>query len=252
LKQSTLDAALEYAANGFRVLPLIPGTKTPALRNWPEEAGRDPDIIRRQWAATQRRNGGADPNVGIACGNGLAVLDIDHAKGGEIPAWAPDTYTVTTPSGGFHLYYDVSLAVPNSVERVMPGVDVRGERGQVAAPPSRTDPGVYAVLHDRPIASIDAQLLIPEDVKHGFEGIRKGFRYVDVDNRSTWLGRDEPAPVGTRNNYLCALAGYLYAQGETESEVLEALRTESDSLGFDPRQGELEYVARSIARYHTS
>ena len=98
MEQSTLDAALEYAANGFRVLPLNPGTKTPALRNWPEEAGRDPDIIRRQWTATQRRNEGAEPNVGIACGSGLAVLDIDNARGGERPEW-PSAAWDRPPSG---------------------------------------------------------------------------------------------------------------------------------------------------------
>jgi len=238
MEQSTLDAALEYAANGFRVLPLNPGTKTPALRNWPEEAGRDPDIIRRQWTATQRRNEGAEPNVGIACGSGLAVLDIDNARGGERPAWAEPTYEILTPSGGLHLYYAVGSPIPNSVDRVKPGVDVRGERGQVAAPPSRTEKGQYTILRDEPIAYLDDFLLIPEDLKTDYRGARRRFEY-----------RDE-VPVGERNNYLCSLAGYLYSLGESESEVLAGLEQESDALGFSPRGGELASIARSIGNYH--
>jgi hypothetical protein len=85
---------------------------------------------------------------------------------------------------------------------------------------------------------IDYDLLVPEDQKRDFTGLRRTFEY-----------RDE-VPVGERNNYLTSLAGYLFAQGESYSEVLSQLRTEVESLSFSPRDGEVESIVRSISRYH--
>lgn len=248
--QDTLKAALEYAQLGFRVLPLKPGTKVPDLRHWPEEASTDPDAIARHWELSRRRNGN-NTNIGIVTGDGLIVVDIDTHHGGEIPSWLnTKTAAVKTASGGLHYYYSVEGAVPNSVGRLAPGVDVRGERGQVAAPPSQivTAPalrggshkpvGAYTWLNDEPIARIDHELLIPEDQRHDFTGTKRTFEY-----------RDE-VPVGERNNYLASLAGYLFASGESTSEVLAQIRTEVDSLDFHPRDGEVEQIVRSIARYH--
>lgn len=249
--QDTLKAALEYAELGFRVLPLKPGTKVPDLRHWPEEASTNPAVIKRHWTLSRNRSG-KDTNIGIVTGNGLVVVDIDTHHGGEIPSWLDtDTAAVRTASGGLHYYYSVAGFVPNSVGRLAPGVDVRGERGQVAAPPSQvagagqpTDHGTtkwrgaYVWLNDKAIKRIDYDLLIPEDQKRDFTGTRREFEY-----------RDE-VPVGERNNYLTSLAGYLFAQGESATEVLAGLRTEVTSLGFTPRQGEVESIVRSISRYH--
>jgi hypothetical protein len=253
-----LTAALEYAQLGFRVLPLKPGTKVPDLRHWPEEASTSPEVVRRHFELSQRRAKDANLNVGIVTGDGLAVVDIDTHHGGEIPSWL-DTKTaaVKTPSGGLHYYYSVVEPVPNSVSRLAPGVDVRGERGQVAAPPSVIiDPtrghkesrpggrvvdipiGRYVWLNDLPIARIEANRLIPEDLRKDYSGVKRTFEY-----------RDDVA-VGGRNNYLTSLAGYLFAQGESATEVLAALRTEVEHLDFSPREGEVESIVRSIARYH--
>jgi hypothetical protein len=113
------------------VFPLVPGGKAPAVKNWEHRAATDPDRIRHCWTA------GAY-NIGLATGPaGLVVIDLDMAKTGEkrpdeckLPgitsgldvlavvaerAGQPlplDTYTVTTPSGGLHLYF----AAPSDVE----------------------------------------------------------------------------------------------------------------------------------------
>lgn len=274
---STLDAALEYARLGYRVIPLKPGTKVPDLRHWPEEASNDVSRVREYFADSIRRTAaGISPNVGIVTGNGLAVLDIDTNHGGQRPSWAGDTLTVRTPSGGLHLYYAVDRPVPNSVGRIAPGVDVRGERGQVAAPPSvirsdrykvwdstkylqpdeinspfRVDEGdgrirvydygEYVFVVDRPIARIDPTLLIPLDLQQDYAG-RGGRRFE----------YREEVPVGERNNYLTSLAGYLFATGEDAESVLDNLQTESDTLGFTPRTGELAAIVQSVSRYHAN
>lgn len=250
----TLEAALEYAALGFRVLPLKPLSKIPDLRHWPEEASNNAATVRRHFADSQRRAGHPHdyPNVGIATGYGLAVLDIDENHGGERPSWAVPTLEASTPSGGAHLYYAVSRDVPNSVGRLAPGVDVRGTRGQVVAAPSALATGrrpvndtmfeewisPYAWVNSEPIAEIDPDLLIPADMRVEFAGLRtpRGFEFRDA------------VPVGERNNYLTSCAGWLFNQGEPD--VLTELQAESDRLGFTPRKGELAAIVRSVSRYH--
>jgi len=141
-----LDAALDYATRGWRVVPIIPGDKRPPLIAWQEQATCDPELIRLWW------NGAFDGyGVGIATGkaSGLWVLDIDTGAGknghdtlADLEAEhgkLPDTVEVVTGSGGRHIYF----AWPDGVEirndqagRLGPGLDVRGEGGQVLAPPT--------------------------------------------------------------------------------------------------------------------
>lgn len=92
--------------------------------------------------------------TGIRTGepSGIFVVDLDTKKGKDgIAALdaigiVPETYTVQTRSGGVHLYFKhPGIPVPNSVSKLGPGIDVRGENGYVVAPP--TDG--YVVLDDR-------------------------------------------------------------------------------------------------------
>jgi hypothetical protein len=251
----TLDAALEYARLGYRVIPLKAGTKVPDLRHWPEEASSNPRTVEQHFRDSEARSQGL-PNVGI--GNGLAVLDVDTNHGGNIDALpevakiAERTLQARTPSGGTHYYFAVDRAVPNSVGRLAPGIDVRGERGQVGAPPSRVkldrfrvhngehvyDEAGYEWLNDQPIQFIRAELLIPLDEIQDYEGRRRRFEFEDS------------VPVGRRNNYLTSMAGYLFAQGDSAEDVLFQIKLESERLHFTPREGELEAIVRSVRRYH--
>ena len=133
-----LTAALEYAARGWRVLPIKPGTKHPPIKAWQEAATTDAETIANWFTHLYRDHG-----VGIATGaaSGVWVLDVDdwealanlEGEHGRLPA----TYSVTTGSGGIHQYYAVpdgqTITNANQLPR---GIDVRGEGGQVVAPPS--------------------------------------------------------------------------------------------------------------------
>jgi hypothetical protein len=143
-----LDAALAMAARGWHVFPCAPGGKQPALRgNWQRHATTDPAQVRVWWAARPY-------NIGLACGpSGLVVIDLDIAKkpgqasgalalatlsaeAGQPCPWL--TFTVSTPSGGQHLYFAAPASpVPNSASRLAPNVDVRAEGGYVVAPGSQ-------------------------------------------------------------------------------------------------------------------
>jgi hypothetical protein len=127
----------------FRVLPVRPWEKIPAVMDWLRTATDDPTVIARLLAEN------AGLNLGLACGpqpNGLniVVIDVDPKNGGvetladlvrEIGPF-PDTAIHWTPSGGCHYFFDSPVPIRNS-RRLGPGVDVRGEGGQVVLPPSR-------------------------------------------------------------------------------------------------------------------
>jgi len=243
-------AAREYAADGHPVFPLQIGAKTPRIASWHTKATTDPGTIDAWWTHKPASN------VAILCGDRadykLAVLDVDAKHGGEIPSWAPETLKAHTPTGGWHLYYAVPIdsRVRNAVNiggAATPGLDVRADSGYVVAPPSAIE-HIESVPYQwdaktpwatATIAAIDPALLLPKHLTDPLAGAhQRRFAY-----------RDE-VPVGERNVYLTSLAGYLYAQGESEGDVRDALQLEADSLGFNPRDGELAKIAKSVARYH--
>ncbi|NUS12269.1 MAG: bifunctional DNA primase/polymerase, partial [Streptomyces sp.] len=167
-----LHAALLAAARGLPVIPLS-RTKLPAVRSPHRdeprtaspcrgECGRpghgvhdattDPARIRALFAVAPWATG-----YGVACGRAphhLLGLDLDvkHGVDGVAALRAlsethgftvPGTLTVLTPSGGRHLWLTAPGPVPNSVGRLAPGIDIRGEGGYVVGPGSRTLAGRY-------------------------------------------------------------------------------------------------------------
>jgi len=130
--------------------------KHPIGRVWQNDyLSTAPDVF-AAWAARPAAN------VGIVTGpaSGIWVLDVDPDHGGserlaELVARfgpLPDTYTVSTGSGGTHYYYTLSAAVSfdltNRRGALPPGIDVRGRGGFVVAPPSVSLRGPYRVLTD--------------------------------------------------------------------------------------------------------
>jgi hypothetical protein len=139
-EQTTLTAALAYAALGLSIVPL--DGKRPALTSW---------TAYQQTAASQEaikawNNAGLLKNIGIVCGRvsgNLVVLDLDGAAG--YPAFAAtfptleETYTVASGGGvGKHVYFYVD-SLPPSVKAMgtpISNLELCGEGRQVVAPPS--------------------------------------------------------------------------------------------------------------------
>lgn len=135
-----LKAALAYGGQGCRVIPL--SGKKPYLKGWPEAASSDEGTIRGWWKKFP------NANVGIVTGRAsdLLVIDVDE-KGGkrglrtlnELEArlgHLPQSQRVQTPNG-MHIYFKCpDTIIGNSVGTLGEGVDIRGERGYVVAPPS--------------------------------------------------------------------------------------------------------------------
>lgn len=162
---SMLDAALQWAARGFRVFPLAEGTKDQPLVSHSKEATTDPAMIRAWWqdpATGAVRN----HNVGISTTN-MVVVDIDVRDGKPglqnflSLVGVFDTLTVRTPSGGFHCYY----TGPDSAGRqgkhgLGEGLDIRSHHNYTVAPGSTTPEGVYAVEMDVPLRPVPAAVAV--------------------------------------------------------------------------------------------
>ncbi|MET8780297.1 bifunctional DNA primase/polymerase [Streptomyces sp. NPDC004589] len=178
MNEHLLNAALTAAARGWRVFPLRPATKRPALHGeascprtgacaaghlkWEQRATADPDRIRATWSH-------GPFNVGIATGpSGLLVVDLDtpeHKGSSDAPDGAatfgalceraghavPGTYRTRTPSGGGHLYFTAPSGVrlANTAGTVADSVDTRAWGGYVVAAGSITPAGQYEALCGR-------------------------------------------------------------------------------------------------------
>ncbi|WP_159048094.1 bifunctional DNA primase/polymerase [Streptomyces sp. XY511] len=166
LTPNAADAAAVADCYRLAVFPLQRGGRRPAVAGWQDTASADPEAL-RSWPD------GA--NIGIACRRSrLVVLDLDvkgNENGVEVFTWHldrrrerwPDTLTVTTPSGGCHVYYRARAGwtVPSSSggrTRMGPGIDVRapGRRlgGYVIGPNSIVDGKRYDVAVALPVQTL--------------------------------------------------------------------------------------------------
>jgi hypothetical protein len=154
---SKLDHALELAAQGFYVFPIVAGKKAPpAVKNWQVEATRNADKILYWWSH-------ADFNIGISTskfgdGEALLVVDVDNKgnkrgdeellrhelEGRDMPA----TLSVRTPTGGRHLFYRCGSPVRQGVDLLAVGLDIRSRGGYVVGAGSTTADGAYSVDRD--------------------------------------------------------------------------------------------------------
>lgn len=183
------QAVLDYAERGWAVIPLhwavADGCScaTSPTSCGGTSAGKHP--LRKGWAGGDRLSGAdlyaiwgeesPQANVGIRTGviSGFWALDVDPKSGGfeslkkliDDIGPLPTTFVTHTPSGGYHYY----LAMPNwpirnsanreLLRRYGPGLDIRGDGGQVVAAPSVTPHGRYTIRVDAPIAPAPEALL---------------------------------------------------------------------------------------------
>jgi hypothetical protein len=172
-----LIAALTAAKRGWSVFPLVPGGKTPALRDWEHRATTDRRQIFRWWARDR------DNNIGVATGrSGLVVIDLDDGRGQEPPsrfagarngrdalailaaelgAEVPtNTFEIETPGGGSHLYFRAPCGIElrNSSGSLAWKVDSRGHGGYCVAAGSVREQGEYRVARWNGVVELPAWL----------------------------------------------------------------------------------------------
>jgi hypothetical protein len=137
---STLsDAALCYVSRGWHVFPCKPRNKAPATYHGLNDATIDVNKIKGWWKAEP------DFNIGLATGktSGVFVVDVDSEDGESGIASLERQHGVLPPTvesitgRGRHLFFAwPGRPVHNSVCKITPGVDLRGDGGYVILPPS--------------------------------------------------------------------------------------------------------------------
>lgn len=250
-----LDHALAYADYGWPVFPLyeiVKGQcacrdagckdagKHPRIKGWPEKASTKEATIRGWWKRS--------PNlgIGIRTGDGVAVLDVDPDKGGDESLAAlgpmPKTVESKTGGGGRHFFFSTNgFDVKNSTGKLGDGLDTRGDRGFVVAPPSPHVSGDRYGWVNKP--SKTPLAAFPDDLWHRLSqnGSRERF-----DTTAALEGVQE----GQRDDTLWSLASKLRQSGvpiaEAEKLVVEA------AAKCDPPFDEsaaLDKVQRAYATY---
>ncbi|WP_405805648.1 bifunctional DNA primase/polymerase [Streptomyces sp. NBC_00210] len=231
-----MAAAISCAAErGWRVIPARRGSKHPIPTAWQDRATTDVATIARWW--TQR----PDANVCIVTGqaSNLWVLDIDDKNGaggsttladlerryGELPL----TYAVGTGSGGVHYYWTwqgVDFDLGNSAGKLGPGLDTRGNGGQVVAPPSRADDPAhtmaYVVLDPRlPVAAPAWLLGLLRPAPRPVASPPSSGWPTGVAGILGWLARVQP---GNQDPALCWAVRALKDDGLSPQDVGDQLR----------------------------
>lgn len=138
---------------GIRVMPVRPGAKVPAWKNW--AFGRDGRPYGSSCATTdlERLHAAVDgelrPNIGIPTGQPwrggyLTAIDIDPRHGGDESFTElcdqigppPGTATVRTLNGGTHIYVLSPGRWTDTPKELAPGVEFKRSGQFVMAPPS--------------------------------------------------------------------------------------------------------------------
>ncbi len=265
--KSCLEAALVYAALGWRVIPIAgvstslgycrcsrgyrcdsPG-KHPLTEHGLKDATTDPETLQRlfhrwPWA-----------NVGIVTGatSGLVVVDVDNASS----SLRFDTLTVNTSGYRHHLYFSLDgQQVPSSVSKVARGVDVRGEGGYVVAPPSdHKSGGQYQWRPGNQLAPFPTEILAQGGAAPST--CASGGSTAPTKRTTKVSGAAEPKPdsegrticEGHRNSELFKIACALRGRGQSKAEILaELLRVNGERCQPPLGEAEVRRIGESGAK----
>ena len=111
-------AALDLARRGLKVFRTHPTTLTPLQKEFWKHASSNVDEVKQMFTSPTGES--VDDNVAILTGDDLLVIDVDMKNGKDGIAsltelcsqgLSHETFTVSTPSGGRHLFYRVDAKV---------------------------------------------------------------------------------------------------------------------------------------------
>lgn len=214
------DAALQYAKLGLPVFPLAEKQKVPAVQGGCKAATLDLEQIELAWE--HRPN----MNIGIATGNGIAVIDIDvdDSKGEDgmeaLREWEishgdlPETVTAITGRGGYHMFYRIQEPVSCSTNAEL-GIDIRGDGGYIVAPPSIHPNGTTYQWENDPSEY---------EIAWADDNVMAFIRHVQPNNtRKERFKLPEEIKSGGRNDTLMRYAASLQSRGESDALILASL-----------------------------
>lgn len=237
MAEHQLSVALTWTRRGIPVIPCSRTDKGPMVKGFARDAApedlapfSDPEQVRAWWTGRFKR-----AHVGILTGRGtdgrgLVVVDLDMPKDGSAPLagrWAdcsggtdvlellmreagaqwPDTYTVLTPSGGMHLYFQqptegslIGCATGDGpgAPHLGPLVDVRGVGGLVIAA------GSHSAAQGKPYTRVSPADVLPQPLP---VWLLKLLRRPDAPRQKAQRpGRVHQLPSGSRAERYAAAA----------------------------------------------
>ena len=219
--------AKQYAAAGLAVLPLKQD-KSPYTAHGVKDASVDEAVIENWWKKWP------SANIGIATGmasGGVFVIDQDEKNGEHGKAvfedWLEkndlkpgDTWSGRTASGGRHTFFRASVPVRNRVGW-LPGVDVKGDGGYVAVPPSVLSDGSR---YEWEVSPFDLENPLSD------EDPAVSFTVSEINRKSkksAVLSMPKKIDRGKRNDSLYRLACSLQAKGLSDAAILAAVQAEN-------------------------
>jgi hypothetical protein len=237
---SFLRHALRHATAGRRVFPLIQFSKLPGIEEFPTRATTDEATIRQWWFddIMELEN---PLNVGIST-DGLLVIDVDNKDGrnGDASLLAlemrgielPETYEQTTPTGGRHIVFSSPVPISNSVQKIGPGLDVRGRGGFIVASGSVVEKGTYKD-NGKPVVPAPQALIdlcgVSVERAVSAEAVAEVDEDAALKRFTDWLEHHAPRSIkgsgGDATAYQVACRGR--DEGLSEALVLDAMLSES-------------------------
>lgn len=247
-----LEAVLDYASQGLKVLPLCfpnedgkcgcgwkhKGTaigKAPRTMHGLSDASSDPDQIREWWKQCPQANIGILTNPE----NGFWVLDIDAKSGGLISLAELEqehgkltTSKYLTGGGGYHFRYRYPQDTEIKTKKICKGIETRAGGAYIVAPPS------LHVSGKRYMA--DGQ----NEIEEAPEWLIKMATEKDSGEKANF---ETPIEEGGRDIGFTSLAGSMRAAGANEETIYDVLVLKNNRPGQDPlTDKELRKIAKSI------
>ena len=182
--------ALKLRDRGISVIPV--GVDKKPLINWKEYSERiaKRSEIKKWWEKFP------EANVAIVTGKVSNLTVVDVEEGGIIDGY-PETLTVSTGGGGFHLYYRYTPKFKNAV-RIRDLTDIRNDVGYVIAPPSIHKSGKkYTFISRKKIAAFPEHLF---------------FRQFVEQKKNDWNELFKGVGSGKRNEVAAKVCGHILTQ----------------------------------------
>lgn len=234
-----------YASLGFATIPLRPRDKRPLRKGWREPRAE-------HWDGAP-----ADANIGVLTGapsGGLVVLDFDTPDGPfEVLGMTAEQLAVVTmvvrTNRGWHVYareHGRASSTPRA------GLDIRGERGMVVAPPSLHPSGAAYGFVSETTTVVDLSVLgleRPEksrEIDADLAGVEEWIALQAPKLREHWRVLNQPPSASfdaSRSDF--AVARCLWESGRSVDEVAAILMRLPGSRARERGEG---YARQTAAR----
>jgi hypothetical protein len=252
-----LDAALEYAAMGFSVIPVRKNKRPYVVWQKYQSERATEEQIRKWW----KQWPGAGVAIVTGAISGIVAVDCDTEAGRlHVESLIPDsceTPIAQTQSGGWHYYFKHRGGTVSNSAGVIPGVDVRGDGGYIVAPPTRGEKGDYSWLPGLSLGEVEVaplpaplaralninsyirtyvgesrlndisckqggQVISPYNCDENGNEDKRGLLGTNEDKLGT--NEDRLFTKGRRDNDLFRTANYLIRGGAAQGEALKIVQ----------------------------